>query len=163
MIYTMDKEHKGQSVEERRRELIASSKAVLKERPEGMVIGDTLVRYETREVEEASSFYVLEGHNLLIPVVDTSGDTFSLVASAIGDWDLPEKVAELPRVDNKVGKMLQDTLGYTVLPVLTECLVTQPVKTLSPMQREALQAGKKRRATASKLKQYPKGTINLDF
>jgi hypothetical protein len=119
----------------------------------------TYTSLRTEPVSACDNYYIIPEASLAIPVCITSNDTFQLVASKLGAFELPEHISELPTVSSVV---LQTALShYTIVPVLRSVLVTKPVKVLSPMEVEAIRESKRKQNYISKKKSYITGTLDL--
>lgn len=134
---------------------------------EGILIAGTYTKYETIQVKESASFYLVEKYKKAIPVCITSEDSYQLFTLSLGKegWELPENTCCLPTIQAPAMQVLLRTSpDWEILPVLTSLLVTKPRELLSPSLIEAIREAKKR---ARSLSSYSKkvwitGTLDLD-
>lgn len=128
------------------------------------IYGGTYTALETREVKEASQFYLIEEHKVAIPCSPTSQDTLSVFAVSVGNWNLPETLKELPTCSPSVLEIIfRSSPGWEVLPVLKKVLIVMPIEVLSPSILEAIRNAKKRNSSEGKKKYYPTGTLDLSL
>lgn len=128
----------------------------------GTIYSKTYTHLRTTSVTEASKYFLLRKHKIAIPAHSTSQDSYSVLATYLGDWSLPELLSELPSCSPDLLTLLTEAdPSWTILPVLVHVLVVQPIETLSPSQLDVIRETKKRNAAEQKKKYYPVGKLDL--
>jgi hypothetical protein len=116
----------------------------------------------TPALQDVERYFLLPSLNLIIPSTKTAQDSYSLYLAKKGLWNEPELLISLPSCSPEVLSIILSQGSWEILPVLRHLLVVKPIRTLSPMQREAIQNKKKHipfyKRTPS---QHPKGDIDL--